>query len=110
MRARLAHAAAGVRGRQQGVPYKLIKEPVEEMGRSATVVKVVMDINVGLLRQDDLKRKKVSEKNGGDGNDVLLWQATCKKGAESVHLDQRLRRQQVRATRLRVLRGGVVTR
>ena len=52
------------------------------MGGSATVVKVEMNVNVGLLRQYDLERKKVSGQNGGDANEVLLWHATCKEGAE----------------------------
>ena len=73
----LRECAAGSRA------YELIKERVEEeMGGSATVVKVEMNVNVGLLRQYDLERKKVSGQNGGDANEVLLWHATCKEGAE----------------------------
>ena len=76
--ARLVECAVGSRA------YEMIKgRLVEEMGGSTTVLKVEMNVNVGLLRQYDLERRKVASQNGGDGNEVLLWHATSREGAES---------------------------
>ena len=64
--------------------YEMIKgRLVQEMGSSTTVLKVEMNVNVGLLRQYDLERRRVSSHNGGDANEVLLWHATSKQGAET---------------------------
>jgi hypothetical protein len=63
--------------------YDLIKARLEqEMGSSATVLKVEMNANVDLLRRYALERKKVAEENGGDANEVWLWHATPSNGAE----------------------------
>jgi serine/threonine protein kinase len=63
--------------------HDLIKARLEqEMGNSTTVLKVEMNANVDLLRRYHLERKKVAEENGGDANEVWLWHATSKNGAE----------------------------
>jgi hypothetical protein len=64
------------------IDHTMIKARVEEEMSVGKVLKVEMNVNLDLFRRYDLERKKVSSENGGDANEVWLWHATRREGAE----------------------------
>lgn len=57
--------------------FRLIQQRLEsEFGGSVKILKIEMNANVNLFRRYALERKKISEENNGDANEVWLWHAT----------------------------------
>ena len=61
----------------ESLDFRLIQQRLEsEFGSSVKILKIEMNVNVDLFRRYALERKKISEENSGDANEVWLWHAT----------------------------------